>query len=112
MSGRLMVNFCSSLMMLYIQSTCNTYISASDSVIGCVVVGVLGHWLFLAMLTSLAVYAVWLYVKLVQIFSKELPHYVIKAVLVTWGECRCKSGVALHNHRPIIFPFMSLMHFH
>lgn len=81
-----MINFCLSLLLLYVESTINKFISASGNVWGCVVIGVVGHWIFLAMLCGLATYCLWIHLKLVWIFTEEPKHYTVKAAVITWGE--------------------------
>ena len=73
-------------MALYIESATNKYISASGNALACVVIGVIGHWVTLTMLTGLAVYSLWIYIKVVWIFAEEPRHYVLMAIVVTWGE--------------------------
>ena len=81
-----MINFCLSLLLLYVESSCNKFIVASGSINGCLVVAVLGHWFFLSMLISLAAYALWIYLKIVRLFSEEPRHYKCKAFFTTWGK--------------------------
>lgn len=81
-----MINFCGSLFLLYTESTCNKFVWTTGSEGGCVAIAVLGHWFFLAMLTAIAAYALWLHLKLVAVFTEEPRHFVAKAALVTWGE--------------------------
>ena len=87
MSGKLLLNFSLALLLLYMESTCNKYISASGNATACVVIGVVGHWVFLAMLTALAACSFWIYMKVVHVFVEEPQHYTLKATVVTWGEC-------------------------
>ena len=85
-TGVLMINFCLSLFLLYLESTCNRFVWTSGSKAGCVALAVLGHWFFLAMLTAIAAYALWLHLKLVLVFSEEPRHFVAKTIVVTWGK--------------------------
>ena len=70
---------------LYAQAICNSFVAASYSDVGCVVIAVLGQWIFLAMLIALAAQVWWTYLKLVKIFAAEPQHYSVKAIVVTWG---------------------------
>ena len=81
-----MINFCLSLAALYIESFTNKYIAASGNASACVVIGVVGHWMFLTMLTGLAAYSLWIYMKVVWVLAEEPRHYALKAIVVTWGE--------------------------
>ena len=80
-----MINFCSAMIALYAQAICNGFVAASYSDVGCVVIAVLGQWIFLAMLIALAAQVWWTYLKLVKIFAAEPQHYSVKAIVVTWG---------------------------
>ena len=88
MAGKLMINFCLALMLLYIESTCNKFISAGSNVSGCLLIAVLGHWLVLSMFIGLASYTFWLYLKIAWVFTNEPRHYALKAALTTWGKYR------------------------
>lgn len=93
-----MINFCLSLLLLYAEATCNKFISASGSALGCVVIGVIGHWMFLAMLAGLATYSLWIYLKLAWVFTEEPHHYIAKAAVVTWGESLEMVRSVQHTH--------------
>ena len=81
-----MINFSLSLLSLYVESAANKFISASGNDTACVVIGVVGHWIFLTMVTGLAAYALWIYIKVVWVFAEEPRRYALKATIVTWGE--------------------------
>ena len=81
-----MINFCSSLAALYIESIINKCIAASGNASACVVIGVVSQWMVLTMLTGLAAYSLWIYMKVVWVFAEEPRYYALKAVVVTWGE--------------------------
>lgn len=72
-------------MMLYVERVCNTLVAASYNAVGCVVIAVLNQWIFLAMLFALAAHVLWVYLKLVRLFSAEPLYYSVKAIAVTWG---------------------------
>ena len=84
-SGRLMINCCFAMMALYAQGICNGLVAASYNAVGCVVIAVLGQWMFLVLLFALAAHVLWVYLKLVRIFSAEPLYYSVKAIVVTWG---------------------------
>ena len=73
-------------MALYTESIVNKYIAASGNAVACVVIGVISHWVTLAMLTGLAVYSLWIYIKIVWVFAEEPRHYNLTAIVVTWSE--------------------------
>ena len=100
-----MINLCLALLLLYIQSSCNKFISASGSVEGCIVIAVLGHWFILSMLISLAAYSLWIYLKIVRLFSEEPQYYKHKAFAATWREY-----TTLHIHICITVLFVQLFH--
>jgi len=72
-------------MMLYVERVCNTLVVASYNAVGCVVIAVLNQWIFLTMLFALAAHVLWVYLKLVRIFSAKPLYYSVKAIVVTWG---------------------------
>ena len=85
MSGQLTINYYFALMLLYIERVSNTLVAASYNAVGCIVIAVLNQWIFLVMLFALAAHVLWVYLKLVRIFSVEPLHYSVKAIMVTWG---------------------------
>ena len=87
-SGQLMINLCSALMLLYLQALGNDiYVVANGSELSCRVLGILGHWITLAVFIATAGYAVWLYLQLSSVcLHHPPPYYTITVVLATWSK--------------------------
>ena len=87
MSGQLTINYCVALALQYILAICNKIIAINCWTSACTIVAVLGQWVLLAMLFALAAQCLWLYLRLVRVFSEAPLHYSVKAIVVSWGMC-------------------------
>ena len=87
MSGKLMINYCVALALQYILAICNKIIAINYWTIACTIVAAVGQWVLLAMFFALAAQCLWLYLRLVRVFSEKPLHYSVKAIVMTWGMC-------------------------
>ncbi len=83
-SRQIFINFCVSLLMLYIVFLAGVD-NARGSGGGCVFVGALLHYLTLTTMMWMAVEARNMYVSTVKVFPEETTRYMIKAGLLAWG---------------------------
>ena len=82
--GQMLINLCCALIGLYI-----TFIIAqhsSFSRILCIIVAALLQYFFLVVFMLMASEAVNLYLKLVIILGSKVPHFTLKATVVSWGK--------------------------
>ena len=83
-NGQLLINLCLALIGLYV-----TFIFAihSTPVIGlCAFVAAALQYFFLVSFMIMAAEAISLYMKLVVVLGRNIPHFVMKATLISWGK--------------------------
>ena len=103
-SGRLIVNLCTALSLLYFSGVSNSAVIPHSHVhVYCKVTAILGHWILLALFHALAVQALWLYLKLGRPLAQEPCYYSVKAILTTWGKLFCASSATMINDLKYIF---------
>ncbi|XP_038077322.1 adhesion G-protein coupled receptor G6-like [Patiria miniata] len=83
-SRQIFINFCFSLIMLYIVFVAGVD-NAKGSGGGCVFVAALLHYLTLSTMMWMAVEARNMYVSTVKVFPEDAPRYMLKACLIAWG---------------------------
>ena len=85
--GKILINLCLALTILYIAFLLAEHGSYYDDVPGfCFFVSAVLQYSVLVYFLWMAVEAVLLYLKLVEVFHNEGRHFMLKASLLAWGE--------------------------
>lgn len=82
--GQLLISLSLSLIGLYITFIAAIYGTKVIQI--CAAVGFLLHYFFLVTFLNMAAEAVNLYMKLVIVLGKNIPHYALKASIISWGK--------------------------
>ena len=77
----------------------------------CAAVGFLLHYFFLVTFLNMAAEAVDLYMKLVIVLGRNIPHYALKASIISWGKILLLSAHYFPQYNAVLPFFIVLLCF-